>query len=237
MSVIEFKDVVKSYKIGNSKLVALKNVNLRIDKGEFVAIMGPSGSGKSTFLHLAGCLDKSDSGEVRVFGKNIRKLSDNKLAELRGKKIGFVFQLYYLIPTLTALENVELPMIFRGIPKKKRIKRAKELLDLVGLGDRLYHRPSELSGGQQQRVAIARALANDPDLILADEPTGALDAESAKIVMDLFTRLNREYGKTVVIVTHDIRIGKYVDRIVVLKNGEIVADGVSVEEALEILKK
>ena len=234
--IVRLENVWKVYKLGKTKVIALKDVSLRIKEGEFVSIMGPSGSGKSTLLHLIGCLDKPTKGKVYIFGKDISKLNDNQLAKIRNKRIGFVFQMFYLIPTLTAIENVELPMIFAGIPKKKRIKRAKELLEWVGLGDRLYHKPSELSGGQQQRVAIARALANDPDLILADEPTGALDVESAKIVMNLFKKLHRD-GKTIIVVTHDPKVASYAERIIVIKGGRIIADGISIDEAVELLKK
>ncbi len=234
--IVRLENVWKVYNLGKTKVVALKEVSLKIREGEFVSIMGPSGSGKSTLLHLIGCLDKPTKGKVYIFGKDISKLNDNQLAKIRNKKIGFVFQMFYLIPTLTAIENVELPMVFAGVPKKKRVKRAKRLLEWVSLGDRLYHKPSELSGGQQQRVAIARALANDPDLILADEPTGALDVESAKTVMDLFKKLHRD-GKTIIIVTHDPKVASYAERIIVIKGGKIIANGISIDEAVELLKK
>ncbi len=236
MKVITLRDVTKIYRLGKTDFKALDGISLEIRKGEFISIMGPSGSGKSTLLHIMGCLDRPTSGEVYVLGKDVRKLSDNELANLRNRKIGFVFQLYYLLPNLTALENVEVPMIFAGLPKEKRVKRAMQLLKLVGVDDVHDHKPVELSGGQRQRVAIARALANDPEIILADEPTGALDIESAEVVMNIFKKLNKE-GKTVVIITHDPKVAAYAERIVVIKGGKIVADGVNIDEATEILKK
>jgi putative ABC transport system ATP-binding protein len=236
MKVITLRDVTKIYRLGKTDFKALDGISLEIRKGEFISIMGPSGSGKSTLLHIMGCLDRPTSGEVYVLGKDVRKLSDNELANLRNRKIGFVFQLYYLLPNLTALENVEVPMIFAGLPKEKRVKRAMQLLKLVGVDDVYDHKPVELSGGQRQRVAIARALANDPEIILADEPTGALDIESAEVVMNIFKKLNKE-GKTVVIITHDPKVAAYAERIVVIKGGKIVADGVNIDEATEILKK
>jgi len=233
---IVLKNVTKIYRLGKTDFKALDSVSLEIDKGEFISIIGPSGSGKSTLLHIMGCLDRPTSGEVYVLGNCVKKLRDNELAKLRNRKIGFIFQLYYLLPNLTALENVEVPMIFAGIPKNRRIKRAKDLLKMVGLYDVYNHKPTELSGGQRQRVAIARALANDPEIILADEATGALDVESAETVMSIFKKLNKK-GKTVVVVTHDPKIASYADRIAVIKGGKIVADNVNIDEAVEILKR
>jgi len=237
MDIVVLKNVWKVYKIGETEICALRDVNLRIKEGEMVGILGPSGSGKSTLVHIIGCMDKPTKGEVYLFGKNILTLKDRELAELRKRYIGFVFQMFYLFPNMTALENIEIPMIFAGIPKKKRIEKAKELLKAVNLLDKADNLPSQLSGGEQQRVAIARALANDPKIILADEPTGSLDVKSSEMVINLFKKLNKEYGKTVIIVTHDIKVAKNVDRIIVIKKGSIVADNVSIDEALEILKE
>ncbi len=235
--IISLENVWKIYNLDGYKTYALKNINLKIKKGELVTILGPSGSGKSTLVHIIGCLDKPSKGKVYIFEKDISKLKESELAEMRKKKIGFVFQQFYLFPNLTALENVELPMIFAGIPKKDRIERAKVLLKEVGLLEKANHYPSKLSGGEQQRVAIARALANNPEIILADEPTGSLDVKSSEKVIQLFKILNEKYKKTVIIVTHDIKIAEYSKRIIVLKKGSIVADGVSIDEALELLKK
>jgi len=223
--MIELVNVVKKYRIGIHEVVALNGVSLKIEDGEFVAIMGPSGSGKSTLLYLIGCLDKPTSGRVIINGLDTSKLSDRELTELRRNTIGFVFQQYYLIPTLTALENVELPMVFKGIPKAKRLKRAEELLEIVGLGDKKDRKPNELSGGEQQRVAIARALANEPSILLCDEPTGNLDTKSGKVVMDIIKRLNVEKGVTVVLVTHDPSLSVYADRVIRIRDGRIVNAG------------
>ncbi len=220
--MIELVDVVKKYRIGTHEVVALNGVSLSVRDGEFVVIMGPSGSGKSTLLHLIGCLDKPTSGKVIIDGEDTSKLSDRELTELRRDKIGFVFQQYYLIPTLTALENVELPMVFKGVPKEKRHSRAEELLELVGLKGQGDRKPNELSGGEQQRVAIARALANEPSILLCDEPTGNLDTKSGKVVMDIIKRLNVEEGVTVVLVTHDPSLSDYGDRVVRIRDGRII---------------
>ncbi len=222
MNVIVLKNVWKTYRMGKVKVHALRNINLKIKKGEFIAIVGASGSGKSTLMNQIGCLDTPTKGEVFLKDININRVGDNRKAELRGKYIGFVFQKYNLIPTLTAQENVELPMIFQKVPKKERYKRAKELLEMMGLEKRRHHKPTELSGGQQQRVSIARALANNPELILADEPTGNLDSVSGKKVIDLLKKLNKENKKTIVLVTHDNRLAKIANRIIKLKDGEIV---------------
>ncbi len=220
--MIELIDVVKKYRIGVHEVIALNGVSLSVRDGEFVAIMGPSGSGKSTLLHLIGCLDKPTSGKVLIDGLDTSKLSDRELTELRRDKIGFVFQQYYLIPTLTALENVELPMVFKGISKEKRRSRAEELLELVGLKGKKDRKPNELSGGEQQRVAIARALANEPSILLCDEPTGNLDTKSGKVVMEIIKRLNVEEGVTVVLVTHDPSLKVYADRVIGIRDGRIV---------------
>ncbi|ADB57747.1 ABC transporter ATP-binding protein [Archaeoglobus profundus] len=219
--MIELIDVYKVYKVGLHEVTALRGINLKIEDGEFVIVMGPSGSGKSTLLYLMGCLDKPTRGEVLIDGLNTSQLNDKQLTELRRDKIGFIFQQYYLIPTLTALENVELPMVFKGIPKVERVKRAKELLSLVGLGDKLNRKPNELSGGEQQRVAIARALANGPSILLCDEPTGNLDTKSGRVVMDIIKRLNDERGVTVVLATHDPSLKVYADRVITIRDGAI----------------
>jgi len=199
----------------------LKGVSLDIFPGEFVSIIGPSGSGKSTLMNMVGVLDIPTKGKVLLKGKDIAQYSESGLAQLRGKSIGFIFQQFNLISTLTALENVIFPTIFQGVPEKERTRRAKKLLEIVGLSDRMHHKPNELSGGQQQRVAIARALINNPEIILADEPTGNLDSISGKQVMDLLSRLHREEKKTIVLVTHDIELVKYSSRKVYIKDGII----------------
>ncbi|HDD71435.1 MAG TPA: ABC transporter ATP-binding protein [Candidatus Aenigmarchaeota archaeon] len=224
MSLIKLENVSKVYRMGETKVQALKNINLKIEKGENVVIIGPSGCGKSTLLHLMGCLDRPTKGKVLIDGRDVSKLSDNELAKIRREKIGFIFQFFYLIPTLTALENVMLPMTFAGVPSKEKIRRAKELLKLVGLERRMYHKRSELSGGEIQRVAIARALANDPEIILADEPTGNLDSKSGKEVIKYLVRLNKEKNVTLVVVTHDLSIVKFFERKIYLKDGQIIKE-------------
>ena len=219
--LVELINVTKIYTMDHVEVPALRGVSLTILRGEFVSIMGPSGSGKSTLMNIIGCLDKPTGGRVILDGKDVTKLGDNALAEYRRKKIGFVFQQFNLIPRLTALENVALPMWFAGVEKKRRLQRAARLLRQVGLGERTGHKPTELSGGERQRVAIARALANDPELILADEPTGNLDSRSGDAVLDLLEDLNRQ-GKTVVIVTHDLSYGKRAERMIRLRDGRIV---------------
>lgn len=220
--MIELIDVRKVYKAGRFEVVALDGVNLKVEEGEFIAIMGPSGSGKSTMLNLIGCLDKPTSGKVIINGVDTSKLSDKELTDLRRDTIGFIFQHYYLIPTLTALENVELQMVFKGIPKSEREKRAKELLSLVGLAKEMDRKPKELSGGQQQRVAIARALANNPSILLCDEPTGNLDTKNGKIIMDIIKNLNKKKNVTVVLVTHDPATAEYADKIIQMRDGRIL---------------
>ena len=220
--LIKLENVWKTYYLGENVLNVLKGVSLDIFKGEFVTIIGPSGSGKSTMMNQVGILDTPTKGKIYFEGKDISKLTESELAQLRGKKIGFVFQQFNLIPTLTALENVTLPTIFQNVPEQERIVKAKKLLSSVGLGDRIDHKPNELSGGQQQRVAIARALINDPEIILADEPTGNLDSVSGKQVMDMLTGFHSKEKKTIILVTHDVDLLKYSQKTVYLKDGEIV---------------
>ena len=221
-SVIKLENVWKTYKMGKVEVNALQGLNLDVKEGEFVAIMGPSGSGKSTAVNMIGCLDVPTKGKIMLEQHDISKLSESELARIRGRKIGFIFQQFNLIPTLTALENVMLPMIFQGIEEKERIERATRLLELVELGDRIYHKPAELSGGQQQRVAIARALANNPQVIIADEPTGNLDSKTGTNVLDFLQKLHKKEGKTIVMVTHDANLSKVAERIEFLKDGTIV---------------
>ncbi len=220
--IIRLENVWKVYKIGGVSVNATKNISMTIYKGQFLAITGNSGSGKSTVMHLIGCLDIPSKGKLFLDTNDVSKLTESELAQIRGRKIGFVFQQFNLIPTLTALENVALPGEFQNMEKTFLYKKAKELLNYVGLGDRLNHRPTQLSGGQMQRVAIARALVNDPDVILADEPTGALDTKAEEQVMGLLKELNRKNKKSIVIVTHNPSLLKYVDYVVELKDGEIV---------------
>ncbi len=221
--MIELYNISKIYKIGDNEVYALNGVTLKIQKNEFVAILGPSGSGKSTLMNIIGCLDTPTSGSYILDGNEVSKLSDNQLAEIRNSKIGFVFQQFNLIPQLTALENVELPLIYQGVSASKRHKLAKEALEKVGLGDRLHHRPRQLSGGQQQRVAIARALVTSPSIILADEPTGNLDSKSGSEIMQIFKQLHSQ-GSTIVLITHDNNIASQAKRIVRIHDGQIVED-------------
>ncbi|MCX7732400.1 MAG: ABC transporter ATP-binding protein [candidate division WOR-3 bacterium] len=223
MVLIRLKDIFKSYSLGKTVVRALNGISLEISRGEYVALMGPSGSGKSTLMHILGCLDTPDAGSYFFDGTDTARFNDRELARLRNRAFGFVFQSFNLLPRLSALANVELPMLYAGVGRRARINRATELLELVGLGDRLRHKPNELSGGEMQRVAIARALANEPEVILADEPTGNLDSRTGAEIMRLFDRLAEE-GKTVVIVTHDPGIAEHCRRIVRLRDGEIVAD-------------
>ncbi|MFH1275921.1 MAG: ABC transporter ATP-binding protein [Candidatus Woesearchaeota archaeon] len=219
--LIELKDVCKTYYLGKVSLNVLKKVNLEINQGEFVVIVGPSGSGKSTMMNSIGVLDTPTTGKILLEGIDISTLDESDLAQLRGKKIGFVFQQFNLIPTLTALENVTLPTIFQNVPEEIRDKKAKELLHLVGLGDRMNHKPNELSGGQQQRVAIARSLINDPEIILADEPTGNLDSVAGAQVMQMLAKLHTERKKTIILVTHDTDLVKYSEKTIYLKDGVV----------------
>jgi putative ABC transport system ATP-binding protein len=221
-TIIRLENVWKTYRMGKVEVNALRGLDLEIRKGEFVSIMGPSGSGKSTAVNMVGCLDIPTKGKIMLEHHDISRLEESELAQIRGKKIGFIFQQFNLINTLSALENVMLPMIFQGEGREGRIKKATRLLGLVGLGDRIGHRPTELSGGQQQRVAIARALANDPEVILADEPTGNLDSATGQMVMQFLTNLNRKENRTIIMVTHDGRLAKYARRIEYLMDGRIV---------------
>ena len=221
--IIELKNVKKIYKMGNVEVPALNGVSMTVKRGEFIAIMGPSGSGKSTLMNMVGCLDVPTIGNIFLDGKDISKMTESDLAQVRGRKIGFVFQKFNLLSTLTALENVTIPMMFQNIEEDKRNKRAIELLNLVGLKERANHKPSELSGGQQQRVAIARSLANDPEVILADEPTGNLDTKTGKEVIDTLNRLHDE-GKTIIMVTHDPNVAKFAERQVLIKDGMITSN-------------
>jgi putative ABC transport system ATP-binding protein len=222
--LIEIHDITKIYRMGDVEVHALRGVSLQIYGGELLSIMGPSGSGKSTMMNMLGCLDQPTSGEYLLDGVDVGALSDNALAEIRNSKIGFVFQTFNLLPRTTALQNVELPLIYRGASGRARRKRAVESLEMVGLGDRIHHRPNELSGGQQQRVAIARALVTEPDIILADEPTGNLDSRSGAEITAIFQQLNREVGITIIFVTHDPEIAAHTRRIVRLLDGKVVND-------------
>lgn len=219
--IIRLKNVCREYEMGNSIVKAVCNVDLTIKKGDFVAIIGPSGSGKSTMMNLVGALDLASRGDIFLDGENIEHLGESELAQIRGKKIGFIFQTFNLIPTLTALENVALPMMFQNHDSEERKKRAKDLLLEVGLKDREKHLPGELSGGERQRVAIARALANNPEVILADEPTGNLDSQTGKELIEMFIKLNKQ-GRTIIMVTHDLELAKKAKHIVRLKDGRIV---------------
>ena len=221
--IIKLKNLVKVYDTGAVKLKALKEINLEIEKTEYVAIMGASGSGKSTLMNVLGCLDKLTDGKYYLDGVDISSLDDNSLADIRNKKIGFVFQAFNLLPKLTAIANVELPMMYAGVSKKEREKKAKWALNRVGLSHRLHHKPNEMSGGQKQRVAIARALVNDPTIILADEPTGNLDSVSSEEIMEIFQQLNDE-GVTIVMVTHEPDIAIHTKRTIVFKDGTIISD-------------
>jgi putative ABC transport system ATP-binding protein len=224
-NIIQMKDIVKNYYIGTpNELHILKNISLEVQEGDFVAIVGASGSGKSTLMNMIGVLDRPTSGEYILDGIPIKQMTDNQLSDVRNKKIGFVFQTFNLIPRNNALKNVELPMLYAGMERKKRIERAKELLEMVGMADRMNHQPNELSGGQKQRVAIARALANDPAILLADEPTGALDSATGRMVMDLFHRVHEQDGKTIVLITHNPELAEETNRVITLRDGRIVDD-------------
>jgi len=223
MTLIEIHNLYKTYQINQIQIQALKNINLSIKKNEFVAIIGPSGSGKTTLMNMLGCLDTPTSGTYILDNVEVSSLTDDELAEIRNQKIGFVFQNFNLIQKLTAIENVELPLIYMGVKSSERLKRAKSALEKVGLGDRLHHKPNELSGGQQQRVAIARALINNPPIIFADEPTGNLDSKSGEEIMNLLKELHKN-GNTIVLITHDNDIANQADRIIRISDGSIVED-------------
>jgi len=220
--VIETKDLVKEYQQGSTILKVLDNINLKIEKGEFMAIMGPSGSGKSTLLNMLGALDRPTSGKIRLNDKDLANLDDNQLASLRNKELGFIFQQFNLIQRMNALDNVEIPLTITGMLRSKRRERARELLELVGLKDRLDHKPTQLSGGEQQRVAIARALANNPNIILCDELTGNLDSKTGQEIINFLRKLNEEQKKTFVLVTHDPNVAQSTDRLLVIMDGRIV---------------
>ncbi|MHC1571734.1 MAG: ABC transporter ATP-binding protein [Methanosarcinales archaeon] len=220
MIILKIENLFKSYSLERLEVPVLHDINLTVDAGEFAAIMGPSGSGKSTLMNLIGCLDRPTSGRILIGGEDVSMLSERDLARIRGERIGFVFQTFNLISRLTALKNVELPMVYQDIPRGARLKRAARLLEMLGLTDRADHKPSELSGGQRQRVAIARALANEPDILLADEPTGNLDSKTGEEIMQIFKELHSE-GRTIIMVTHDQGLAENCDRIIRLKDGRI----------------
>ncbi|MCX6099671.1 MAG: ABC transporter ATP-binding protein [Candidatus Bipolaricaulota bacterium] len=224
MKLLDLRDITKDYALGQTIVHALRGLDLAIEKGEIVAIMGPSGSGKSTLMHLLGALDTPSAGTASLEGHNLHELSENELVTLRGKKVGFVFQTFNLIQSLTAQKNVELPMIFQGVRKNARAERARALLEKVGLGERMKHRPNELSGGERQRVAIARALANDPEILLADEPTGNLDSETGATILELLKKLSIDEGKTMILITHDPDAAAIAHRIVRLRDGRVVQE-------------
>ncbi|HEX5416725.1 MAG TPA: ABC transporter ATP-binding protein [Chloroflexota bacterium] len=223
--MLSVTEVTKTYHLGEIEVSALRGVSFEIARGEFVAIMGPSGSGKSTLMNLLGCLDVPSSGRYWLDGAEVEGLSQSELARVRGEKLGFVFQQYNLLPRQSALRNVEMPLIYRGVGAAERHDRATLALRIVGMGERLQHRPRELSGGQQQRVAIARALVGSPSIILADEPTGALDTKTSQEVMGILQRLNREQGMTVIVVTHEPEVAAFAERVLVLRDGLLVSDG------------
>jgi putative ABC transport system ATP-binding protein len=223
--MIEVKNLMKKYFINTpNELLVLDNINLNIKDGEFVALVGASGSGKSTFMNIIGALDTPTSGEYSIDGIPVHRMTQNELSDIRGKKIGFVFQNFNLMGRSNALKNVELPMLYAGLNPKERSKRAKELLEMVDMGNRMYHLPNELSGGQKQRVAIARSLANDPSIILADEPTGALDSKTGDMVMDIFKKVHEEKKKTILLITHSMDVARMAQRIITIKDGVILND-------------
>jgi len=230
--IIKLENVWKIYQLGKVELAALKGINLVIQPGSFVAIMGPSGSGKSTLLNIIGCLDTPTEGKVFLKGQDISLLSENQLAQIRGKTIGFIFQEFNLLPNLSALENVTLPMIFQGLSEDERKERGKGILIKVDLKDRIHHQPAELSGGERQRVAIARAFANNPEMVIADEPTGNLDSTTGKKIMEILTDFHKKEGKTIVVVTHDPHIAEYSKEIVNIKDGQIISNHLMASEVL-----
>lgn len=230
--LIKLENIWKVYQLGKVELTVLRDVDLEIYPGNFISIMGSSGSGKSTLLHIIGCLDVPTKGKAYLAGKNVSGLPENELAQIRGKKIGFIFQQFNLFYNLNALENVQLPMVFQGVLEEKREERAKELISSVDLGARIYHRPSELSGGEQQRIAIARSLANDPEIIVADEPTGNLDSATGKMIMDILIKLHQKEKKTIIVVTHDPNIANYSEQIINIKDGQIIKNHFRAEKVL-----
>jgi len=232
MNLIKIDKISKVYQVGDVRTVALDQVSFTVEKGDFVAIMGPSGSGKSTLMHIVGALDIPTSGEYVLDGKKVSNLTDDELADIRNEKIGFVFQAFNLLPRTTALRNVTVPMMYAGVKREKREKRAKELLEMVGLGDRLQHTSNQLSGGQQQRVAIARALSMDPAILLADEPTGNIATNQADEVMKIFVDLNKK-GHTVVMITHEPDIAEYAKRIIQIRDGKLVSDAKNTKKVLD----
>lgn len=235
-AVISVENVTRDLRLGKITINALRGVNMQINAGELVGVVGPSGSGKSTLLGIIGGLDTPTSGRVEIDGVDITRMNENQLTEVRNEKIGFIFQFFNLIPTLTAVENVALPIQFARKPNYKPEKRAKELLEMLGLKERMHHRPSELSGGQQQRVAIARALANNPPLVLADEPTGNLDTESGAIVLEALHKIRNENGTTIVIVTHDPELAQQTDRVLTLVDGKIIEEKLKTGEIRRVLQ-
>ena len=223
--MIKVKNLEKRYFIGSpNELHVLNNINLEIEDGEFVALVGASGSGKSTFMNIIGALDTPTSGEYMLDNQSVHKMSQNELSDIRGKKIGFVFQSFNLIARSNSLKNVELPMLYTGVSGHERNRRAKALLELVGMGDRMNHLPNELSGGEKQRVAIARSLVNDPSIVLADEPTGALDSKTGKMVMDIFFKVHKEKKKTILLITHSLELAEMTQRIITISDGSIISD-------------
>lgn len=223
--MIEVKNLAKKYFIGTpNELLVLDNINLKIEDGEFVALVGESGSGKSTFMNMIGALDRPTAGEYLIDGVPVHTMTPNELSDIRGKKIGFIFQSFNLMGRSNALKNVELPMLYAGVSGRERSRRAKELLELVGMSDRVHHLPNELSGGQKQRVAIARSLVNDPSIILADEPTGALDSKTGGMVLDIFKKVHKEKKKTILVITHSMEVAKMTQRIITIRDGRILSD-------------
>jgi len=230
--VIKLEDVRKTYQLGKVELEAVRGISLEINPGSFVTIMGPSGSGKSTLLNMIGCLDVPSGGKIFLKGKDVTKMTETQLAQLRGKTVGFIFQEFNLIPNLTALENVTLPMIFQGKSETERKRKGAELLSSLGLKDRITHQPAELSGGERQRVAIARAFANDPEVVIADEPTGNLDSTTGKKIMEVLVNFHNKEGKTIVVVTHDPNIAGYSKELVNIKDGQIVKNHVQTQKSV-----
>ncbi len=234
--VITFRNITKNYFLGGEVISALKNISLSIQRNEYVALMGPSGSGKSTLMNILGCLDTPTGGDYILNGQNVSVLKDNRLAEIRNKEIGFIFQTFNLLPRLSALENCMLPLVYAGVGRKEREKKALEVLDMVGLADRVKHKPNELSGGQRQRVAIARALINNPSIVLADEPTGNLDSKTSDEIMSIFEAIFSR-GNTLIVVTHEEDIARHARRIVRLKDGLIDSDKMNIEPAAAAVQK